>query len=175
MKFPIHLIDVAYPPDSLGLGMLWVSEHGRTVFTEMISMEECMFLSDAEQEVLDDIISGPFGASLEVVDGKFLAAGRDKVMLFGIHKGREPMLIGFADLKGRIEEIRAAHNHVYVSMKGNKTYTVDVTDPANMTIVGSHEVAYWVQGLEVSDSRAFLLDGNRLGIALIHENGGWLW
>lgn len=173
----IGLLDISNPGELWGLGMLWVMEAGPRIWTFEESMEECGRLCDGEQAVIDIVFMfSEFGRNLEAQGEYVFSNSMHNLLSFDVDTDLGmPLLIDSIAYRGRVDKMRVHYPFAYITLRNGEGRLVKIDDMAALEKAGSHDVEWWVKGLEIEGSRAYVLDRNKVRIGEIVPSGDWPW
>jgi len=172
----LGLIDITDPEEPVGLGMVWIIDAGRFLWTEEGTMDQCMHLSEIDQTIIDVVTAfGRFGDTLDSEGHYLYTTSRKKLMSFEVKNSFMPELLDYLTFGRQIKAMRVYNGYAYLNTKRDEPHVIDISDPSLLELAGAHDIEWWVKGLEIVDERVYLLHRNKIKVAQVYPAGGWIW
>jgi len=84
-------------------------------------------------------------------------------MLLDVETFEQLSLLRFTS---KITGLRKTGDFVYLNLKDESTPIVNIEDPTNPTVIGSHNVYHWVEGAEWQKNKGYRVRKNKIEIAV---------
>lgn len=170
----IGVINVTNPRNPQPEGWLWVIPGGRRFGVS--EMADCASLEEW-QHVLIDVIGAPggFGKSMDMTKNIVFVSSNTNFYSIDISDHSNIRIIQNIDIHGRIEALRIYENYLYLNLSSGSTPVYNISNPSEILFVGNHDIRFWTSGLEVIDDRSYIKEGNRILIASLRKEVGWIW